>query len=64
MDEQEPKAIITTITLFPSQRQIVALFADENRRSFSNAIQFIIEDWARMKREAIQAAAPTQPQAA
>ena len=53
MNEESEKAIPTSITLFPSQRQIVSDFATADRRSFSSAMQIIIEDWARMKRQTI-----------
>ena len=51
MNEESEKAIPTSITLFPNQRQIVTDFATADRRSFSSAVQIIIEDWARMRAE-------------
>jgi hypothetical protein len=46
----EESAEKTSISLFPAQRQIVSEFAAQDRRSFSNALQVIIEEWARMKK--------------
>lgn len=45
----EESAEKTSISLFPSHRQIVADFAAQDHRSFSNALQVIIEDWKRMR---------------
>lgn len=42
------KAETKPITLYPTQRTIVEAFAKKNGRSFSNAVQFIIEDWQRL----------------
>ncbi len=42
------KAVPTPISLYPTQRAIADAFADETGRNLSNAIQFIIEDWARL----------------
>ena len=42
------KAVSTPISLYPTQRAIVDAFATETNRNLSNAIQFIIEDWARI----------------
>lgn len=39
------KAETTPITLYPKQIAIVEAFATKNGRKFSNAVQFIIEDW-------------------
>jgi hypothetical protein len=50
-----------SISLFAEQHLIVQTFADEQHRPFSNALQFIIDDWACMKRTAIAAAAPAAP---
>jgi hypothetical protein len=47
MDDPAEK---TSISLFPAQRQIVSEFAARDRRSFSNALQVIIEEWARMNK--------------
>ena len=44
----EQKAINTPVSLYPEQRAIIEAFAAESGRSFSNAVQFIIEDWARI----------------
>ncbi len=52
------RAITTAISLYPLQDEIVRQFATETHRRYSNALQFIIEDWARMKRNYIQDAAP------
>ena len=49
MTEESEKATPTSVTLFPSQRKIVEDFATAERRSMSNAMQVIIEEWARMK---------------
>ena len=43
------------ITLYPEQIEIVKQFAKASRRNFSNALRFIIEEWA-------AAQPPTQPQ--
>lgn len=48
MIPESEKATPTSVTLFPSQRKIVEDFATAERRSMSNAIQVIIEDWKRM----------------
>ncbi len=42
------KSIRTPLSLYPAQRAIVEAFAKKTNRSFSNAVQFIIEDWARL----------------
>jgi len=42
------KSISTPVALYPTQRTIVETFAKKNGRSFSNAVQFIIEDWQRL----------------
>jgi hypothetical protein len=47
--EETSKAIFTTVSFFPSQKQIVADFAAQDHRSFSNALQVIVEDWKRMR---------------
>jgi hypothetical protein len=57
----EESAERTSISIFPVHRRIIEEFAGQDHRSFSNAVQFIIEDWARLKRAAIHAAAPTEP---
>ena len=44
----ENKSISTPTALYPSQRAIVEAFAAKTGRSFSNAMQFIIEDWQRL----------------
>ncbi len=44
----DEKAVPTPVSLYPTQRAIVEAFADKTGRNFSNAIQFIIEDWARL----------------
>jgi pyrroline-5-carboxylate reductase len=46
--EETGKAIFTSVSLFPAHKQIVADFAAQDHRSFSNALQVIIEDWKRM----------------
>lgn len=56
MNEQTAEK--TSISLFPRQRQIVEVFAEEQNRTFSNALQFIIEDWMRMKQALIQSGVP------
>ena len=43
MDEAAEKV---SVSLFPSHREIVATFAARERRTFSNALQVIIEEWA------------------
>ncbi len=54
-----------SVSLFPEHDAIVRRFADESHRRYSNALQFIIEDWARQKRADIATAAPTpEPEAA
>lgn len=42
------QAVPQNITLYPAQRAIVEAFAERTNRKFSNAVQFIIEDWARI----------------
>ncbi len=44
---QTEKAETTPITLYPRQIAIVEAFAAKDGRKFSNAVQFIIEDWQR-----------------
>jgi hypothetical protein len=44
----ENKSVATPTALYPSQRAIVEAFAAKSGRSFSNAMQFIIEDWQRL----------------
>jgi len=60
MNEESEKATPTSVTLFPSQRKIVEDFATAERRSMSNAMQVIIEDWARMKKAREAAAQPAE----
>ena len=57
------KAVSTPISLYPTQRAIVDAFATETNRNLSNAIQFIIEDWARITwfQEKVAAEARTTP---
>lgn len=54
----QEKAVPTPISLYPKQRAIVEAFVAETNRSFSNAVQVIIEDWARISgfEEKMQAA--------
>ena len=42
------KATPTNVSLYQTQSDIVEAFAGETNRTFSNAVQFIIEDWARI----------------
>lgn len=42
------KSTSTPTSLYPRQRAIVEAFAAKTNRSFSNAVQFIIEDWQRL----------------
>lgn len=61
----DKKAVSTPISLYPTQRAIAEAFAEETGRNLSNAIQFIIEDWARItgfqdKLQADQHAATTK----
>ncbi len=42
------KSTSTPTALYPQQRAIVEAFAAKTNRSFSNAMQFIIEDWQRL----------------
>lgn len=44
--ETEDKALTTGVALYPSQIAIVRELAARERRSFSNALQVIIEQWA------------------
>lgn len=39
------KSATTPVALYPKQIAIVEAFATKNSRTFSNAVQFIIEDW-------------------
>jgi hypothetical protein len=57
MEKMEKQAEKTSISLFPEQKQIVTEFAEEDRRSFSNALQVIIEEWARTRKARKAAAA-------
>jgi hypothetical protein len=41
-------AIPQNVTLYPTQRSVVEAFAQRTNRTFSNALQFIIEDWQRI----------------
>lgn len=47
-----------SVSLFPEQDQIIRTFCEEAHRNYSNAVQFIIEDWARQKQAALKAAEP------
>ena len=53
-----PKTFTKAVTLYPQQDKIIRTYADEFNRSYSNALQFIVEDWARLRRAAIQQAEP------
>lgn len=44
----DEKAVSTPISLYPTQRAIADAFAAETGRNLSNAVQYIIEDWARL----------------
>lgn len=55
---QGQKAITTAISLYPQHDEIVRQFAAETHRRYSNALQFIIEDWERMNRAAAESASP------
>lgn len=44
----EESAERISLRLFPYHKRIVTEFAARDRRSFSNALQVIIEEWARM----------------
>lgn len=46
----EQLALKVSVSLYPYQVQLIRSFASESRRSFSNALQVIIEDWAGQKR--------------
>lgn len=43
-----------SVSLFPEHDRIIRQFAAESHRNYSNAVQYIIEEWERMR----QAAAP------
>lgn len=47
-------AVPQNVTLYPAQRAIVEAFAQRTNRTFSNALQFIIEDWQRLSPGAAQ----------
>lgn len=54
-DQGDPAEKVS-VSLKAKQVRIVQLYAGESMRTFSNALQFIIEDWERMKRAALEAA--------
>ena len=43
----EETAEQTSVSLFPTHKRIVSEFGARGRRSFSNALQIIIEEWAK-----------------
>ncbi len=51
MTEQTQMAERFSLSLFPEHRKLVAEIMAEDHRSFSNAIQFVLEDRGRMRRE-------------
>lgn len=46
------------LSLYPRHIRTIRQFGQETSRTDSNAIQFIIDDWARMKRQAVSNAQP------
>ena len=58
---QSDRAVVSVkgISLYPEQDAVIAQFAKESGLGYSAAIRFIIQDWVKLKRSAIQAAAPT-----
>lgn len=57
--EQLPsdQALKVSVSLYPEQVRLIRYYATESRRSFSNALQFIIDDWAKQQQ-------PAEPEAA
>lgn len=45
-EPQDEKAVTKTVVLYPRQVAAVEAFGKRERRNFSNAIQYIIEQWA------------------
>ena len=49
-DSEKDAALRVSLSLFPVHDRTIRHFADETHRTYSNAVQFIIEDWVRLKR--------------
>jgi hypothetical protein len=58
MNQEAENAVKITASLYPEHTRVVREFAQESHRTFSNALQFIINDWVALKRVHIAAAAP------
>ena len=57
-NDLQEKAERVGMSLYPRHIRIIRQFAEETQRSDSNAVQFILEDWKRLKREAIHESEP------
>lgn len=60
---EKQQATKLSVSLYPRQDTIVKTYALETRRPYSNALQFIIEDWAAL-RNRFQEPEPARPEAA
>jgi hypothetical protein len=53
-DTQDEKSASKPVALYPRQVAIVEAFAQREHRTFSNAIQHIIEEWAKQNEDKAQ----------
>jgi hypothetical protein len=54
MNQENETAVKITASMYPEQERVIRQFAEESHRTFSNALQFIVTDWATMKMAAIR----------